>query len=168
VRPEGSPVNPIAMRQFALYYSAALDPSTVYADLASNRYTSEQIEAVKTVWAPEFQNLKVQIAQALADHRPTLAQRQRLDLHFDFGAALDAALSPRLLQAYAEYKQQGGKGDAGASEGQPGPANGQGGLKPQPGTHAKTEPSINQAGALGKLALGTGNSTPGSGPAPRV
>lgn len=168
VRPEGSPVNPLAVRQFALYYSAALDPSTVYADMASNRYSSEQIETLKAVWSPEFDNLKAQITQALADNRPTLAQRQRLDLHFDFGPALDAALSPRLLQAYAEYKQQGGKGDSGAPDGQPGPGNGQGGNKPAPGTHAKTEPSIGQAGALGKLALGTGASTPGSGPAPLV
>lgn len=146
-RPDGSPPNALAVRQFALYFSAATDPSSVMGDLSNNRARKEQVDTLRDVWPDVYQDLKVKVVQQLAEGRPTVAQRTRLDLLFDLGENLDRGLSPRLVGALAQYRaQQGGKGGKGAQNGGHVPSR-------------RTQPSVGGTGALGALALG-----PAAGP----
>jgi hypothetical protein len=102
-RPAGVPPNLLAVRQFALYYSAATDPSSVLGDLANNRARKEQVDTLKELWPETYQNLKVGILEQMTKARPTVAQRVRLDILFDFGDGLDTGLSWRV----AEMAQKG-------------------------------------------------------------
>ncbi len=146
-RPDGSPPNALAVRQFALYFSAATDPSSVMGDLANNRARKEQVDTLREVWPDVYQDLKVKVVEQLAQGRPTVAQRSRLDLLFDLGENLDRGLSPRLVQTLAAYRaQQGGPGGKGPEKGGQVPSR-------------RTQPSVSGTGALGSLALG-----PGAGP----
>lgn len=96
-RPEGTPPNMLAVKQFALYYSAATQPATVLRDLANNRARREQVDTLRELWPDTYQGLKSQVIGEMSQQRPTVAQRLRLDLLFDFGDALDAGLSNRLM-----------------------------------------------------------------------
>lgn len=140
-RPDGTPPSEIALRQFALYYSAATNPSTVLGDLANNRVRKEQVETLREIWPEQYQKLKLQVLTELAESRPTVAQRARLDLLFDFGESLERAFSPRIGQVMAaSYQEQGATG----------------GQEP-PGRAAprrRTNPSIGGAGALTGLQQG--------------
>lgn len=104
VRPEGTLPDRFQVRSFGLYYSAATDPSSVFEDTRNGRVTQEQIEALRTVWAPEYEKLKTETLLSMAQSRPSLQQRARMDALFGFGESLDAALSWNIVSAY-----QGGK-----------------------------------------------------------
>jgi hypothetical protein len=147
-RPEGSPANALAMRQFALYFSAATDPSSVMGDLANNRARREQIDTLREVWPDVYQDLKLKVVEQLSQGRPTINQRNRLDLLFDFGEGLDRALSPRLVQTLAAHRAKPPAGDGQTPGGAPG------GGKQAPSR--RTQPSVGGTGALGALALGPG------------
>ena len=146
-RPEGSPPNPLALRQFALYFSAATDPSSVMGDLSNNRARKEQVDTLREVWPDVYDDLKMRVVQQLSEGRPTIAQRTRLDLLFDLGENFDRGLSNRLVATLNDYRAQ----------------KGQGGEKPGPGgarmPTRRTQPSVGGSGALGALYLG-----PASGP----
>ncbi len=145
-RPEGSPVSALAVRQFALYYSAATDPSSVLTDLTHNRAQKEQVDTLKELWPDTYAKLKQGVIDQMSEARPTFAQRQRLDLLFDFGESLDTALSGRLvatLEAYKQTPQGQGKAD---------PA-GKGAAPPSMPTR-RSNPSIDGAGALASLSQG--------------
>jgi hypothetical protein len=147
LRPNGSPPSQLAIRQFALYYSAATDPSSVIGDLANNRARKEQIDTLREVWPDTYSRLKAAVVEQLASGRPTLAQRSRLDLLFDFGPGLDRAFSPGLVAVLNDYRAQREAGGAGGPQ--------KGGQMPS----RRTQPSVGGTGALGSLALG-----PGGGP----
>lgn len=149
-RPEGTPVNPLAVRTFALYYSAATDPSSVLVDLQRNRAQKEQIDTLRDVWPDQYTELKTNLLSAMASQRPTFAQRQRMDLLFDFGQVLDHSLSPRLLQAYADYKQSA----EGKKEEDPQPLPGGGAPTRSRMPRRQSMPSIQSTGALASLSLG--------------
>jgi hypothetical protein len=147
-RPEGSPASPIAIRQFALYYSAATDPSSVMGDLANNRVQKEQIDTLRQIWPDIYTDLKLAMVDQLAKGRPTVAQRTRMDLLFDFGDALDRGLSNRLVAVLNQSRAQQGQ---------------QGGAEPGAGKQApqrRTQPSIVGSSALAPLNVG-----PAAGPA---
>lgn len=140
-RPDGSPPTSTALRQFALYYSAATNPSSVFVDLANNRARKEQVDTLKQLWPDQYAALQVAAMQQLAESRPTLAQRSRLDLLFGLGANLDRALSPRLVAARDAYRdEQAQKAQDGA-----------GGPMPS----RRTNPSIAGADPLARLSRGT-------------
>jgi hypothetical protein len=143
-RPKGAPPNEMALRQFALYYSAATEPGTVLADLSNNRARREQVDTLREVWPEAYTQLKTGIVAEMAKGRPTVAQRQRLDLLFDFGDSLDTALSSRLmaLAGQLENEKVAGKGED-AAGGAPGKV-------PQ----RRTQPSVAGAGAANSLAQG--------------
>lgn len=98
LRRDGIPPSNIQMRQFALYYSSATNPSSVIDDLALGSATVEQMEGLRTVWPKIYTDLKAQVITSIAETTspPTLNQRQRLDILFDFGDQLDGALSNSL------------------------------------------------------------------------
>lgn len=146
-RPDGSPPNALAVRQFALYFSAATDPSSVMGDLANNRARKEQIDTLREVWPDVYQDLKIKVVDQLSQGRPTVAQRNRLDLLFDLGESLDRGLSPRLVQSLAQYRAQQAAPDGGAP----------GAGKQAPSR--RTQPSVTGTGALPSLNLG-----PAAGP----
>ena len=145
-RPEGSPVSGLAVRQFALYYSAATDPSTVLADLTHNRAQHEQVDTLRELWPETYDKLKGQIVDQMSKTRPSVAQRQRLDLLFDFGDTLDTALSSRLVAFHDEWKQSPQGQDKLDPSGKPK-------APPQMPTR-RTNPSIEAVGALGSLSQG--------------
>jgi hypothetical protein len=121
-RPDGTPPSPLAVRQFALYYSAATDPSSVLADLTHNRAQKEQVDTMKELWPETYDQLKMDVLAQMSEGMPTFAQRCRMDLLFDFGSALDTALSPRLsaeLDAYNAEQQQGPGGATAAPPSMP-------------------------------------------------
>lgn len=145
-RPEGSPPSDIAMRQFALYFSAATDPSSVMGDLGNNRARREQVDTLREVWPDVYSNLKMAVVKQMAENRPTVAQRIRMDLLFDFGQDLDRALSPGLVAALDQYRQEQAQKAGGPQSGGQVPSR-------------RTQPSVAGTGALPQLGLG-----PASGP----
>ncbi|HEY6506752.1 MAG TPA: hypothetical protein VIY56_01985, partial [Vicinamibacterales bacterium] len=143
-RPEGSPPSDQALRQFALYYSAATNPSSVYADLANNRARKEQMSTLETLWPDMYAGLKTEVIAQLADSRPTIQQRARLDLLFGFGDALTRAFSGRVVAALDEYR---------ATQGPPmGPGAPGGSQKAAP--TRRTNPSIAASSATSTLQRG--------------
>jgi hypothetical protein len=146
-RPDGTPPNPFALRQFALYYSAATAPHTVLTDLTHNRAQKEQMDTLRELWPDTYADLKDSVLDQMSQGRPTFAQRSRMDLLFDFGDSLDTALSSRLTAAMEIQRQQGG-GKQGAQQGGGGTAAG----PKMPG--GQSSPSVATVGPLGSLAMG--------------
>jgi hypothetical protein len=150
-RPEGTPPNPLAIKQFALYYSAATEPATVLTDLTNNRARKEQVDTLKELWPEAYDELKLSVVKQMSQGRPTVAQRIRLDLLFDFGDGLDAGLSNRLA-AMAQQPDKGAPGGAGGPE------------KPKsaPGkmTTRKSQPSIGGASPFAGLNQGAAKALP--------
>ncbi len=103
-RPRGLPPSPLEQRTFALYYSTATDPSTALADAHSGRLRHEQVEALREVWPDVYDSLRNETLLALGNGRATFQQRQRADLLFGYGEALDPAFSSRLSAAAAEAR----------------------------------------------------------------
>jgi hypothetical protein len=147
VRPEGSPPSALAIRQFALYFSAAVDPGSVIEDVTNNRARKEQVDTLRELWPDTYDKLKMAVLEQMAATRPTIHQRTRLDLLFDFGPNFDRALSPGLVAVYqaARAAQRGQADGDGATPG---------GGKRAPSR--RTQPSVGGTGALGALALGPG------------
>lgn len=119
--PSGIPPSELAVRQFALYYTAATDPSSVVEDVKNNRVRAEQMEALKAVWPEVYADLRSSVLAGMTTSRATPQQRIRMDILFDFGSALDAGLSwnlaleaekARAAQAQATPKRGGGGGTA--------------------------------------------------------
>ena len=146
-RPNGSPPSDLALRQFALYYSAATEPGSVLADLSNNRARREQVDTLREVWPDAYTQLKTSVVTEMAKGRPTVAQRQRLDLLFDFGDALDTGLSSRLMAMAGKLE---------AEQIQAAEAKGGGGGQGAPGKvpTRRTQPSVSGASATGSLSHG--------------
>lgn len=98
-RPNGLPPSRLEIRTFALRYMTATDPSTALADAKRGRLRHEQVQTLKALWPQHYDDLRMTTLLAMGNGRSTVAQRQRADLLFGFGAALDPAFSPRLSAA---------------------------------------------------------------------
>lgn len=123
MRPEGTPPNRLAIRQFALYYSAATDPSSVLTDVANNRVTKQQVTTLQEVWPQTYDRLKLAMLEELTNGKPTVSQRARIDLLFDFGPNVDRAFSPRLVAALEQHRAaKGPQGGEGAQAGKQAPS----------------------------------------------
>lgn len=107
--PSGVPPSQLAVRQFALYYTAATDPSSVVEDVKNNRVRAEQMEALRTVWPEVYADLKSSVLDGLNSSKPSPQQRMRMDLLFDFGKSLDAGLSWSLAVKAGEARQAAAK-----------------------------------------------------------
>src|SRR5690606_4513851 len=121
------------------------DPASVLLDLRNNRARKEQIDALREVWPDVYDKVKSEIVEQMAHSRPSIAQRTRLDLLFDFGDGFDRALSPRLAAALDGLQQQG---DAGAP-----PDAGPQGAGPRMPTR-RSQPSVQGASAFAALSRG--------------
>ena len=107
-RPKGLPPSALEIRKFALQYTAATDPSTVFDDAKRGRVRHEQIDTLRDLWPDRYEQLRTQTLLAMGQGKSSITQRQRADLLFDFGEAMDPAFSPRLaaLAASAREKKQ--------------------------------------------------------------
>jgi len=92
-RKDGNPPSKLAIRQFALYYTAATDPSSVIEDIKIGKVTHEQIDTLREVWPNIYSDLKIEILQGLSNSRPTLNQKVRLDNLFNYDKELDTAFT---------------------------------------------------------------------------
>lgn len=114
-RPNGSPPSALQVRQWALRFSAATDPTSVMADARAGRLRREQVETLKELWPEEYEGLRLAVVQELMNGRSTPVARQRLNLLFDFDGSIDAGLSSRIRKMVAEARAknpqaQGGGG----------------------------------------------------------
>jgi hypothetical protein len=117
VRPDGNPPSPMQMRTWALYYTAATDPQSVLDSAKIGKAKREQIETLKALWPQQYNELREAVIENLASAKPTTTARQRLNILFNFGSALEPALSPGLKDKVAmnRSKVQESKGTSNMS-----------------------------------------------------
>lgn len=103
-RPNGLPPSSLEARTYALKYQTALDPSTAFDDAKRGMLRHEQVDTLK-VCSPElYDDLRAETLNAMANGQSSIVQRQRADLLFDFGSALDPAFSPALSAAASQAR----------------------------------------------------------------
>lgn len=95
VYPEGTPPSRAEVRQFALRWEAAVNPSTVMADARAGRLERVQLDALKELWPREYDGIYTGVLQELGTGQVTPQTRQRMSLLFGFGSEVDPALGPR-------------------------------------------------------------------------
>lgn len=95
VYPEGSTPSRAEIRQFALRWEAATDPSSVMADARMGRLERAQVETLQAVWPRDYDRLRAAVIQELGSGRADTHTRQRISLLFDFGSDVDPALGKR-------------------------------------------------------------------------
>jgi hypothetical protein len=94
MNPIGLPPPRSEMRRWALYYTAAMNPSTVFEDLAFGRGTVEQVETLKAIAPHDYDDLRTEaIGLITQGARPSMQQRARLAMLFDLKSA-DPFMSP--------------------------------------------------------------------------
>lgn len=94
-RPQGTPPSPMAIRQYALKFSAATSPSSVMADARAGRLRREQVETLKQLWPDEYSGLRQHVLEQLG-RGSTTQTRQRMNLLFGFDSSVDPALGARV------------------------------------------------------------------------
>lgn len=107
VRKDGIPPSYVALRQFALYYTAATDPSSVIEDLRNGIGTKEQVDTLQAVWPNIYDGLKSSIIEAisLSEDPPTINQQARLNVLFGFGKTMNGAFSDQIAQRADQVRQ---------------------------------------------------------------
>lgn len=116
-RPNGIPTSTLEARTYALKYTTALDPSTAFDDAKRGKLRHEQVATLQAVSPELYDDLKQQTLTEMGSGRSTIVQRQRADLLFGFGSALDPAFSPALSAAAAQGRLA--KAQQSASQGSP-------------------------------------------------
>jgi hypothetical protein len=114
-RPNGLPPSSLEMRTFALHYMTATNPRTAFDDAKRGVLRHEQVESLKANWPGLYDDLVTQTVLAMGNGKSTIVQRQRADLLFGLGTALDPAFSSRLskvARAAEAKRDQGGAGSA--------------------------------------------------------
>jgi hypothetical protein len=120
MNPEGVLPSRFAVRKWALYYTAALQPSTVLEDLAAGHATIEQVETLKALHQDVYDDVRGECVNLIqSGAKPSVSQRARMSMLFDLGA-VDPVFSPSVglladqaRRAEGEKQgraQQGGKG----------------------------------------------------------
>lgn len=108
MNPEGVPPSRTAMQKWSLYYTAAMNPSSVYEDLANGRCTLEQIETLKALHPDDYNDLKSEAIRLVSGGaKPSIRQRARLHLLFDLDQVdpfFSAGMAARLQQAVDRAK----------------------------------------------------------------
>lgn len=97
MNPEGIPASRYSVSKWSLYYTAALNPSSVYKDLAAGRAQLEQIETLKALHPDDYNDLHDEAIRLVSSGaRPSIKQRARLHLLFGIGAEVDPFFSQTL------------------------------------------------------------------------
>lgn len=103
-RPNGLPPSSLEARTYALKYQTALDPSTAFDDAKRGQLRHEQVDTLRAVSPGLYDDLRSQTLVEMGNGRSTIVQRQRADLLFGYGSALDPAFSPSLSAAAAAQR----------------------------------------------------------------
>lgn len=114
-RPNGTPPSPLEIRTYALYAMSAIDPSSVMADARAGRLRKEQVDTLQALWPSEYNGLKSSVIEQLG-HGSTTVTRQRMNLLFGFGGAIDPALGPKItamVNSARDATKQGAQGGGG-------------------------------------------------------
>lgn len=104
-RPQGLPPHPLEARSWALKTMTAFKPSTAFDDAKRGTLRHEQVESLKANWPELYSDLRAQTLTAMTSGKASIQQKQRNDLLFGFGAALDPAFSPRISAAANQARQ---------------------------------------------------------------
>lgn len=95
VYPDGTPPSRAEVRQFALRFDAAVNPSGVMADARMGRLERTQLDTLYALWPREYDALRAGVIEELGKGQATPQTRQRMSLLFGFGSEVDPALGPR-------------------------------------------------------------------------
>lgn len=105
VYPEGTPPSNAEIRQFALRFGAAVDPSSVLADARAGRLERTQLDTLQSLWPREYDALRAGVVQELGTGKATPQTRQRMSLLFNFPSGVDPALGPRTRAVVAAARE---------------------------------------------------------------
>lgn len=106
---ESIPVSEDDLYEFDLYYSACLDPTSVYESLERGDLTSQQVEAFQTIYPNKYQDLQLDVYQKLLQmgedgvEVPTQT-REQLDVLFDLDGGGDPGMTWDV--AFKSYEAQ--------------------------------------------------------------
>lgn len=105
----------LEVAEFARYYNTVMDPSTALKDLVKGQLTSEQVEALQTVYPRMYEKLRLKAVEMITAHdragKPLpFPQRSQLSLLLDLGDAGDPLLSTdfalKVQNAAAQVRSQ--------------------------------------------------------------
>jgi hypothetical protein len=109
-RPEGAPIDQLAIAQFAKMWSGAFRPGDVIYDVGTGKATPTQIRALREVHPDIYTNLRVSIIRAIGEARTVPFETKRqLDVLFDIdgaaGASFGSAFSKTMATARTNKSQ---------------------------------------------------------------
>lgn len=141
VYPNGTPASKMEVRQFALRFTAATDPASVFEDAKAGRLQKVQLDTLQELWPREYDGLRAEVLAALGGGSATTRSRAQMSLLFGFGSGVDPALGPRTRAVVAAARAEQ---EASAQEGASAPPGG------------STMPSVAAAQPAGMAALNLG------------
>lgn len=103
---ESIPVAEDELYEFDLYYSACMDPTSVYQSLEKGDLTSQQVEAFQTVYPERYKDLQLDVFQKLQQMHDDGIEvetqtREQLDVLFDLDGGGDPGMTWKVaLQSY--------------------------------------------------------------------
>lgn len=112
--PHGTPAGATEVRQFAVYFMAATQPRSVMSEIRAGRGRQEQVETLRELWPQEYNGLRAETLQAIGTGGSTPITRQRANLLFKFGGAVDPAYGERVMQLLSTARAQKTKASASA------------------------------------------------------
>jgi hypothetical protein len=108
VYPHGTPPSRMEVRQFALRFTAATDPASVFEDAKAGRLQKVQLDTLQELWPREYEALRAEVLVALGSGQATTRSRQLMSLLFDFGSGVDPALGARTRRIVAAARKEQG------------------------------------------------------------
>lgn len=82
---------------FARYYNAVEDPTSILKQAAAGTLTPQAVEAVRTVYPQLFEKMTQSVMEKLTSHRGPVPYQSRLMLSMLLGADLDGSLKPEFI-----------------------------------------------------------------------
>lgn len=106
VYPNGTPASRMEIRQFALRFTAATDPASVFEDAKAGRLQKVQLDTLQELWPREYDGLRAEVIAELGSGKATTRSRTHLSLLFGFGSGVDPALGPRTRAVVAAARAE--------------------------------------------------------------
>jgi hypothetical protein len=101
-RPEGAPIDALAVAEFAKLWSGAMRPGDVIYDVGTGRATPTQIRALREVHPDIYTNLRIAVIRALGEARTVPFETKRqLDMLFDIDGAAGPSFSSSFTKTMA-------------------------------------------------------------------
>lgn len=93
-----SRVPDMAMRKWARYVAAVIDPGGVEERVARGTVSPEDVEAMQTVYPARYEAYRDMLLEKLTELRETLPHQNRVALSLYSGVPVDPAMRPEILQ----------------------------------------------------------------------